>query len=87
MESNLEGISLLTLVFGIMFVREYSKTKVDGIAQLTLALIFFSVTFWIWHERWTEGLLWDEFEFMLYYFILFGFIWLVWKIVKRIRNK
>ena len=87
MEYNLEGITLISLVFGIVFLREYFKRDRVFIAQLWLALLSFALTLWVWYEEWTKGLLWVEIERVIIYSLLFGFIWIVWKIVKRIRNK
>lgn len=87
MESNLEGISLMTLFSGIMFLREYFKNDKTNNTQLWIAILSFALTLWIWYEEWTKGLLWVEIESVIIYSLLFGFIWIIWKIVKRIRNK
>jgi len=87
MEYNLEGITLVSLVFGIVFLREYFKRDRVFIAQLGLALLSFALTLWVWYEEWTKGLLWVEIERVIIYSLLFGFIWIIWKIVKRVRSK
>lgn len=87
MESNLEGITLLTLFSGIMFLREYFKNDRTNNAQLWIAILSFALTLWIWYEEWTKGLLWVEIERVIIYSLLFGFIWIIWKIVKRVKNK
>lgn len=87
MEYNLEGISLLSLVFGIVFLREYFKRDRVYIAQLGFALVSFAFTIWVWYEAWTIGLLGVEIKRVITYSLLFGFIWIIWKIVKRVRSK
>jgi len=88
MESNLEGILSLGLIFhGIVFLRMFFQSNKTSKIHLWIAILFFAGTLWLWYQRWTEGLLWVEFEFMLYYLILFGFIWFIWKIIKRIKSK
>ena len=87
MEYNLEGITFVTLIFGIVFLREYFRRDRVYIAQIGFALLSFAFTIWVWYEEWTKGLLWVELERVIIYSLLFGFIWIIWKIVKRIRNK
>ena len=87
MEYNLEGITLVSLIFGIVFLREYFKRDRVFIAQLWIAILSFVLTLWVWYEEWTKGLLWVEIERVIIYSLLFGFIWIIWKIVKRIKNK
>jgi len=87
MEYNLEGITSISLVFGIVLLREYFKRDRVFIAQLGLALLSFALTLWVWYEEWTKRLLWVEIERVIIYSLSFGFIWIIWKIVKRIRNK
>ena len=87
MEYNLEGITFVTLIFGIVFLREYFRRNRIFITQLGLALLFFALTIWVWYEEWTKGLLWVEIERVIIYSLLFGFIWIIWKIVKRFKNK
>lgn len=87
MDNNLEGITLMTLFSGIMFLREYFKNDRTNNVQLWIAILSFALTLWIWYEEWTKGLLWVEIERVIIYSLLFGFIWIIWKIVKRIKNK
>ena len=83
MESNLEGITLVSLFFGIIFIKEYFKNNRTNNAHLWIAILFFALTIWVWFEEWTKGLLWVEIERVIIYSLFLGFIWLVWKIIKR----
>ena len=87
MDNNLEGISLITIFSGIIFLKEYFKNNRTNNSHLWIAILSFVLTIWVWYEEWTKGLLWVEIERVIIYSLLFGFIWIIWKIVKRIKNK
>ena len=87
MEYNLEGITLVSLFTGIIFLIEYFKKNRTNNAHLWIVILSFALTLWVWYEEWTKGLLWVEIERVIIYSLLFGFIWIIWKIVKRIKNK
>lgn len=87
MEYNLEGITLVSLFTGIFFLIEYFKKNRTNNAHLWIVILSFALTLWVWYEEWTKGLLWVEIERVIIYSLLFGFIWIIWKIVKRFKNK